>query len=233
MRPFRLLLAIGCIVAIGIDAAIQAVHAAPYVSAAAISPMVLNPPPAVHSAVWDKEVADVLALQYSADKAEVEKASAERNMKPELLTLAVDPQLTRVSYPALYALLDNVSDTSRSVTDNVKNYWNTKRPYLMDERIKPLVEPHDNPSYPSGHTSGSYVWARVLALVMPEKREAFLSRAEEIAQHRVLVGMHYPHDVTAGKELALITFGALLGNTSFQGDVEKAKTEQAKHTTSK
>lgn len=202
-------------------------YAAPYFNAATIAPTLIDPPPAVQSPEWQHDVEHIIELQRAPNAKDLEQAKAERNMKPEMVAEDTDAALTRASRPKLYALLDRVSDTSYQVNNQAKNFWNTKRPYLMDQRIKPLIEPHDNPAYPSGHTSGSYVWAYVLAMVIPAERDRFLGRAESIAQHRVLVGMHYPHDLKGGRALALLIVGALTQNAEFRSDLQAA-IEEAK-----
>lgn len=207
----------------------SATEAAPYFPKETISPALLTPPLAPHSDAWNAEVASIITKQQHADATEITKAEKERVMRPELMTLATEPNLTRERFPLTYHLLDKVRITTREIGDYAKNYWHTKRPYIMDSRIKPLIEPHDNPAYPSGHTVGSYVWAYTLALAIPEKQKDFLQRADEIAQHRVLVGMHYPHDLRGGRELALLTMGALLQNKDFLHDVENAKNEIKQH----
>ncbi len=205
-------------------------HAEPYFDAAAITPALLTPPLTPESEARKAEIEAIVALQAHAPEAEVKKALDERTMSPELITLAVDPGLKRTNFPALYTLLDRVADTTHPISDQAKEYWRTVRPYKADKRIKILVKAHTNNAYPSGHTTGAYAWAHTLSLVIPDKRAAFLARAEEIAQHRVLVGMHYPHDLAGGKELALLSIGALMVNPAFRADVEKAKAEYAVYT---
>lgn len=197
-------------------------QAAPYFPADTIPPTIIAAPPAPQSAEWKKNVAHIIAIQQHPSSKDLKQANEEREMRPELL---LDKAISRQSYPAIYALLDRVGETSLDVTDATKKYWNTRRPYLMDKRVKALIDAHDNPSYPSGHTTGSYLWAQVLALVWPEKRDMFMARAESIAQHRVLVGMHYPHDLEGGKALASILMGGLLQNAEFQKDLQQAKLE--------
>jgi acid phosphatase (class A) len=202
-------------------------QAQPYMDAASINPELLTPPPAPHSAPWNADIDKIIALQKSPDQAVIAQAAAELVMAPELVTLAVHPALTRADYPAVYQLLDNVAYTSKSINGTAKDFWHTKRPYQSDNRVKALIFAHDNPAYPSGHTTGSYVWAYVLSELLPQKRTLFMQRAEAIAQHRVLVGMHYPHDLVGGKELALLIMGGLLQNADFRQDFELAKKELA------
>ena len=203
-------------------------NAQPYFNVGSIPQTSIDAPPAVGSAEWKQEIDQIIALQKTATDAEITKAKEERNMMPELLAAQTNPLLIRKTHPALYKLLDRVADTSYAVADYAKDYWDTKRPYLMDERVKTLVKPHDNPAYPSGHACGSYTWAYVLSMVFPRDREKFLARAEEISQHRVLVGMHFPHDLKGGKQLALLVVGGLLQNADFQKDLAAAKLEANK-----
>jgi acid phosphatase (class A) len=202
-------------------------QAQPYMDAATINPLLLTPPPAPQSPMWNADIDKIIALQESPDQEAVAQAKIELVMMPELVTLAVDPALTRTSYPVLYKLLDNVTDTYKPINRAAKNFWNTKRPYQSDSHVKALIFAHDNPAYPSGHTTGSYVWAYVLSELLPLKRTLFMQRAEAIAQHRVLVGMHYPHDLAGGKELALLIMGGLLQNADFRQNFEQAKKELA------
>lgn len=199
--------------------------AEPYFAATTIPPFLLTPPLAPMSAAWNAEVEQIIALQANPDPKEVEQAAAERDMAPEMMVLAVDPALARAAYPKLYALLDRVGATSYAVGGAAKQFWNTKRPYVADSRIKPLIKAHDNPSYPSGHTTGSYLWADVLSLLQPKNQAAFRARAEVTAEHRVLAGMHYPHDLAGGRELALLLMGGLLQNQAFLQDLAAANAE--------
>lgn len=204
-----------------------------YFSADTIPPTLLTSPNAVGSKAWKSEVAEILTMQSHADKKAIAAAETEMKLTPETLVLSVDPMLTRQDFPALYHLLDRVNSTSQGVKDIAKQYWNTKRPYLSDKRIKALIEPHDNPAYPSGHTTGSYTWAHILSLLMPDKRQALYARAEEIAMHRVLVGMHYPNDLEGGRQLALLIVGGLLQIEAFQGDFKAAQQELSKKLSNK
>ncbi len=202
-----------------------AAHAEPYYDGKRIPPGMIDPPFQALGAEWMREVDDIIGMQKHADPQEIALAKAERHMHVDMVMAPQTRGISSSSHPRLYALLDRVGDTSKAVTDEAKRYWNTRRPYLMDTRVQALIEPHDNPAYPSGHTSGSYVWAHVLSLIFPDSRELFMARAEKIAQHRVLAGMHYPYDVKGGKQLALLIVGALLENAQFRQDLAQAQEE--------
>lgn len=200
----------------------------PYFPAASVPPTVLPPPPSVRGDIWLKDIEAMRDIQRTADPAEVEEARAERNYRPEMVVEFVDPGITREAYPALYAMLDRIDDTGSGISRQAKYYWNTRRPYVEEPGISALINAHSNPAYPSGHTTDSYLTAYVMGLLAPEKRAAFRARAEEISQHRVLVGMHYPHDLQGGRELASLVFGGLLQNPEFQSDLARVKEELAR-----
>ncbi len=202
--------------------------AEPYFGPERVPPTTIEPPPEAQSGEWKADIDSIATLQENASADEVAQARTERTMEPEMVALAADPLLTRENFPATYALLDRVGATSKAVTGAAKRYWNTKRPYLADERIKSLIEPHDNPAYPSGHTAGAYVWAATLAKLLPSQEAALLARAESIAQHRVLVGMHFPHDVEGGKALARAMMQELENDPAYQQDMLEAAAEIAK-----
>lgn len=193
-----------------------------------INPILLTQPLKRDSLEFKEEVLQIIEMQKTSDNLEVKKAKNESKMRVELMTLDIDEKLTEKNFPKTYRLLQNVLDSSRKNSAKAKNYYNTKRPYLENKKIKALVIPSLSASYPSGHTCGSYVLANILNLLIPEKRQDFYKRAEEIAMHRVLSGMHYPHDIKGGKELAFLVTGALLENEEFKKDFAIAKKELSK-----
>jgi len=203
------------------------VRAEIYFKPESISPLLTRQPILRSSVEYKREVSHILQLQKNIDQVELKKAIEEHVITVEMLVQNVMPQLTRADFPLLYKMLDSSNKTALGVSENAKIFWNTKRPYLEDKRIKALVEPHLNGSYPSSHTVSAQVLARILGLLFVEKREAFFVRAEEIAQHRVLLGMHYPHDLAAAKEVSLLVVGALMQTPHFLKDLERAKEEIA------
>lgn len=76
------------------------------------------------------------------------------------------------------------------------------RPYDTDTDLKPCIKLSNSYAYPSGHTTVSRVVAHMLAVKFPQRRDAFMQRADEIAQNRVIGGVHHPSDIVAGKILA-------------------------------
>lgn len=200
-------------------------YAEPYFSGDEIAPTLIDPPFEIGSKEWQQELRQILKMQKKFDLDEIDKALSEKHLQPETVAQFADTSITRKSYPKLYHLLDRVGETSRSVNDVVKTYWNQQRPYRADKRINALIALSEGRSYPSGHATGSHVYAHILGVLMPQKRQQFEDRAEKISYRRVLVGMHYPHDLVGGKQLALIIVGALMQNSDFKKDLKAAQKE--------
>lgn len=197
----------------------------PYFEQSLISPNLIDNPLSRDSKEYNNEINHIINLQKNINIEELEKAFYERHLKVEMLIENILTDVSRENSPKLFKLLDKVNKTSKNTNHNFKEYWNTKRPYLANNNVKALIASHTNPSYPSGHTCGSHVLAYVLSLLYPQYKQNFLDKAEEISQHRVLVGMHFPQDIKGGKQLSLLIMGALLQNKNFQKDLEKSRIE--------
>ena len=199
--------------------------AEPYFSSKILQFDLIDLPINRSSKEYKKELSQIIAIQSNIDLDELELSAQEKNFTALTLIKRANISANPKKNPQLFALLKNVTDTSISVTDDFKNHFKTTRPYLADSRVKMLISPSKGYAYPSGHTTGSYIYAHVLGMIYPKKYSKLKEIAEEIAQHRVLVGMHFPHDIEGGKKLALLITGALTANNTFQQDLLKAKKE--------
>ena len=75
------------------------------------------------------------------------------------------------------------------------------RPSHIDGDIKPMFGPPPHPSYPSAHSCASTAQAMVLAHFFPYAADEALANARAAGQSRILAGIHYQIDNTAGTEL--------------------------------
>jgi acid phosphatase (class A) len=82
-----------------------------------------------------------------------------------------------------------------------KGLYRRPRPYISRPDIVPCIDQEGSFAYPSGHTTVARVFARILSRIYPERAEAFMKRADEAAQNRILGGVHHPSDIEAGKKL--------------------------------
>jgi hypothetical protein len=76
-------------------------------------------------------------------------------------------------------------------------------------------------SYPSTHAAISRVFALVLADLVPERRAELLAAADAIAHDRLVIGVHYPSDLAAGKALAEQFHAALLRSRAYRKDLAR------------
>jgi membrane-associated phospholipid phosphatase len=82
-----------------------------------------------------------------------------------------------------------------------KYFYGRKRPHELDPNIAPLVEVPDSPSYPSDYAATAAAAAGVLAYLFPNEAQSLQWLAEGAARSRLLAGVEYPSDYTAGLEL--------------------------------
>jgi membrane-associated phospholipid phosphatase len=82
-----------------------------------------------------------------------------------------------------------------------KYHFNRPRPSQADPAVAPVVAVPRSPSYPSEHAAVGAAAAEVLAFFFPDRADALRAAAEEAARSRVLAGVQYPSDATAGLEL--------------------------------
>lgn len=69
---------------------------------------------------------------------------------------------------------------------------------IRAEAAQAAVELPTSPSFPSGHASGAFASAVVIALLVPRLRAPALILATLVALSRVYLGVHFPLDVTVG-----------------------------------
>ncbi|MEY4938700.1 MAG: hypothetical protein RIQ93_435 [Verrucomicrobiota bacterium] len=99
------------------------------------------------------------------------------------------------------------------------------RPSKLDPTIDPCVPLPKSTSYPSGSAMQAFVWAELLADLLPAKREALLARAHRAAWGRVIGGVHFPSDVVAGRILATAFLAECRKNAAFRAALADCRRE--------
>ena len=144
----------------------------------------------------------MLKLQKTRTTEDCQLAAQE--VKPSIRTLfsqrngPVSADEMEQAFPKIEKVYQAASSASRYA----KNLYRRPRPFVTNPEIKPCIALEDSYSFPSGHTTISRAVARALSVLYPERAELLLKRADEIAFHRVLGGVHHPSDIEAGKKLA-------------------------------
>ena len=92
----------------------------------------------------------------------------------------------------------------RIIYFSMKHSCKRKRPAQAIIGFRSAIKPSDEFSFPSGHTSGAFVFATFLASSLPEAGSLILLWACSVGLSRFFLGVHFITD---------IVIGALLGST--------------------
>lgn len=150
---------------------------------------------------------------------------------PQAFSCAFDAPITEETMPNLYMLMYRTRTDASAATFAAKNNYKRIRPFAENketsctpDREAELVQ---NGSYPSGHTSVGWTWALILAEIAPDRAEAILSRGYAFGQSRVICGVHWQSDVTAGRVIGAAVAAVLHSDPVFTAQLEAAKKELA------
>ena len=167
---------------------------------------------------------------YSEGKQAVEDVN---NGGPEgwckIYSDAFGKTLSESATPQLFELLKRTDPSANAATQTAKSGYKRKRPYvfLNESTAYPADEDHlrDTGSYPSGHASGGWLAALVLAEINPAAQDALYARAYQFGQGRVITGYHWQSDVDDGRLVASAVFARLHVDEEFLAQMDRAKAE--------
>jgi acid phosphatase (class A) len=173
----------------------------------------------------------VLAAQASRTPAQTARVLSEKHSSPKLFQTVLGPHFYDPGdEPKIYHLLYDTAQEASTFDHDAKDHWQRPRPAVAHPDVVHPVYAESGLAYPSGHTTGAYACALILAQIYPEKKTALLERAAEIAHDRIIGGVHYPSDIVAGEQLGRAVAAALLANPAFQHELAAAKEEARKLT---
>ncbi len=186
------------------------------------------PPPAPNSTEDQADLAKILEVQKSRTPEMIAESKADQGFSYNLFQSVYGKDLTPENSPKFFQLMKNVLATTQQVNVTAKDKYRRLRPYLGHPDVVHSLFTVGGFSYPSGHSMGSFALATVLGAVFPDKKQAFLDRAAQIAQSRVDAGVHYPSDIKEGEVLGKATGEAILANSAFQADLAEVQAELKK-----
>lgn len=125
------------------------------------------------------------------------------------------------NFPAISKLLQGVMQDMRIMEFTIKYKLLRPRPYHLEPTLSPLTR-INSPSFASGHTLWAFVQAFTWAQIIPEKQNDFISLAEEIRRSREIMGIHFPSDNEASRQVAYRMMQFYWKNSSFQHDLKNA-----------
>jgi acid phosphatase (class A) len=198
-----------------------------YVDATALNLVrLLPPPPANDSAETRAELDQLLKIQKTRSSEQIARAQGDADVNLNRFADALgSPGLEVKNLPLTQRLFRKITTDEFVVVGTGKDAFGRPRPFVLEPRLRPIVEKPPNGSYPSGHTVWGHTVGLVLADMIPERRTQIMARAAEYSFNRVVAGVHYPSDIESGKMAATAFAAALFASPAFQSDFAAAKAE--------
>jgi acid phosphatase (class A) len=128
------------------------------------------------------------------------------------------------NFPKISKLLQGVMQDMRVMEFTIKYKLFRPRPYHLEPKLLPLVK-INSPSFASGHTLWAFIQAFTWIEVAPEKQKDFIALAEEIRRSREIMGIHYPSDNEASRQVAYKMMQYYFKNDAFIKDYNEAVAE--------
>ena len=147
------------------------------------------------------------------------------------LSCASGLDLSQAKTPRLFALLTHVSDDSGAASVPLKEKYQRKRPFLMQEGATCVARTaalENSPDYPSSHSTLGWTTGLILAELVPDRATEILSRARAYGESRIVCGVHNNSAVEVGRVIAGAVVAALHGSAAFRRDLEAARAEVAR-----
>jgi acid phosphatase (class A) len=182
------------------------------------------PKPALGSPIDQTDLLITLSLQASRTEDQKNEAFRDKSYSIKLMTDVIDANF-ETKYPNTFKVLTDADIDSYFINTMIKKANGRLRPYVQHPTlVVPLFSVGDF-SYPSGHASGLELQARILGQLFPTQSDALLKRARQIADGRVVAGVHYTSDTEAGLALGDLLFAQLETKIEFQKDLNAAATK--------
>ena len=128
------------------------------------------------------------------------------------------------NFPKISRLLQGVMQDMRIMEFTIKYKQLRPRPYHLEPSLQPLAK-ISSPSYASGHTLWGFLQAFTWSEIIPEKQNLFIALAEEIRRSREVMGIHYPSDNEAARQVAYRMLQLYFKNEDFVKDFKEAQAE--------
>jgi len=174
--------------------------------------------PELGSPVDEDDLLITLSAQATRNDAQKKEAITDQHWSIKLISGLIDPNFES-KYPATYAVLKSAAIDAGLINKKLKDENKRLRPFVQHPTLVTPLFPVDDFSYPSGHSSGSEVQARILGVLFPDRAEDLLKRARQVADGRVIAGVHYASDTEAGENLGDLIFAQLEANAQFKQDL--------------
>ena len=171
--------------------------------------------PALGSAVDLEDLTITLTAQATRTEDQKTEATNDKDYRITLVTDVIDPAFA-TKYPKTFAVLTAADQEAYFINSMLKKENARLRPFVQHPTlVTPLFTVKDF-SYPSGHATGTQLQARLLGQLFPAQADDLLKRARQVADSRVVAGVHYASDTEAGENLGALLFKELEANPKFR-----------------
>ena len=141
------------------------------------------------------------------------------------------PDFAAANYPATKKLFDQFLVDVGPAIGATKAQWQRPRPFIVNPAHPTCITPTDglraSGSYPSGHAAAGWGWGLLLAEIAPDKADALLHRGYEYGESRVVCGLHWASDVSAGRSLGAAAIARMHGDPGTRALFDSARAEMA------
>jgi len=193
-----------------------------------------EPPPVIRSGAGGDSIDELLTLAVTErPEAMGEILNQHQNQQLCFLQLLM---INHNSHPATYFAMKLMARVGEVVMMHFKRRFKRARPSQVCPTLYPPVAVPGHASYPAGHALIAGLTAACLKDVtkgpagLPSRLsfdEALDLLAETIGRNRVIAGLHYRSDISAGAQAGKDTYDFLKQIEDYKGAIEAAKQEWA------
>jgi acid phosphatase (class A) len=185
----------------------------------------LAPPPAAGSAAAERDLAAVLEVQRTRTPDQVVAARADVELDPFRYADVLGPAFNPARLPRTAAYLQAVTADAKALYEGPKQHFGRPRPFAVSAEVQPVIDKPRSASYPSGHATLGYLWAILLADLVPEKSAVLFDRGRAYGWNRVVGGVHFPTDDDAGQMAAVAIAARMMALPAWRADRDAARAE--------
>jgi len=205
----------------------------PYITAADVDFAGLLPPPPIETSPAGRlDLQAILDLQKNITPERM--ANIQRDLDQSVYTIAgpvFGTNFTKENFPLVGDFIAKVVKDGGVGVGPIKQKYKKLRPFQYSKDVQTpenIAKGAAGPTYPSGHSTTGAEVALVLAMMVPEKREALFERGWEYGINRITSGTAYPSDFEGGHIAATLAVNQMMKNPEFRADFETAKAEVRK-----
>lgn len=188
----------------------------------------LPPPPEKGSETYKQDFSQLKKYQESRGEKECNLAAQQEH--PTFFAFFGNSELlSDDERKASKDLVTKVMKLTERIAGYHKDKFRRPRPYDVDSSLEPCAKkPGGAKSYPSSHAASAAAAACVLGNILQDRKQELSDWGDYLGELRVIVGVHHPSDVNAGRSLGRAVCDYLENLTEFQKEMEIVKKQIAK-----